>query len=172
MSQKTDLQSNNIDLQSILNTINNLPDAGSGGTNSGSEDLDTELTEQENLISQLSSILDSKASGGGAGGSIETCTVTISCEGYIRYVVFSLESNGAVTTGMRGNWQGDLGGEVTLENVVCGSAITMQISANYEVMGYYAPDSVSIIHHSGGLYVFNVPRTANAHHYLSFYDAD
>lgn len=27
----TTLQSNNIDLQSILNTINELPDAGSGG---------------------------------------------------------------------------------------------------------------------------------------------
>jgi hypothetical protein len=31
MSQKTDLQSNNTDLQTILNTINNLPEAGSGG---------------------------------------------------------------------------------------------------------------------------------------------
>ena len=35
MSQKTDLQSNNTDLQSILNTINNLPEAGSGGGSSG-----------------------------------------------------------------------------------------------------------------------------------------
>jgi hypothetical protein len=31
MSYKTDLQSNNVDLQNILNTINSLPDAGSGG---------------------------------------------------------------------------------------------------------------------------------------------
>ena len=31
MSYKTDLQSNNVDLQSILNTINSLPEAGSGG---------------------------------------------------------------------------------------------------------------------------------------------
>lgn len=32
MSQKTDLQSNNIDLQSILDIINNLPDAGGGSS--------------------------------------------------------------------------------------------------------------------------------------------
>ncbi len=32
------------------------------------EDLDAELTEQEGLISQLSTILDSKVSGGGSGG--------------------------------------------------------------------------------------------------------
>lgn len=40
------------------------------GTHSGAEDLDTELTQQENLISQLSTILDSKASGGSGSGNI------------------------------------------------------------------------------------------------------
>ena len=39
---------------------------GVTGTHSGGEDLDAELTAQENLISQLSNILDSKASGGGS----------------------------------------------------------------------------------------------------------
>lgn len=37
---------------------------GVTGTHSGSEDLDAELTTQESLISQLSTILDGKASGG------------------------------------------------------------------------------------------------------------
>lgn len=37
---------------------------GVAGTHSGSEDLETELTTQEDLISQLSDILDNKASGG------------------------------------------------------------------------------------------------------------
>ena len=31
MSYKTELQSNNLDLQAILNTVNNLPEAGGGG---------------------------------------------------------------------------------------------------------------------------------------------
>lgn len=39
------------------------------GTHSGTEDLNTELTTQENLISQLSTILDSKAAGGSGGGA-------------------------------------------------------------------------------------------------------
>lgn len=52
---------------------------GVTGTHSGSEDLETELSTQENLISQLSSILDNKASGG-TGGGIETCTVSVYIE--------------------------------------------------------------------------------------------
>ena len=48
---------NNTDLQSILNTINELPAAG-GAT----EDLDAEITEQEGLIEQIQTMLDGKAS--------------------------------------------------------------------------------------------------------------
>lgn len=66
MSYKTKLQTNNdnlegnnIDLQSILNTINELPAAG-GGT----EDLDAEITEQEGLIEQIEAALVGKAGGG------------------------------------------------------------------------------------------------------------
>ena len=51
---------------------------GVTGTASASENLDEELTQQENLISQLSQILDTKASGGGSGGSCEIGTFTIS----------------------------------------------------------------------------------------------
>ena len=70
MSNKQQLQTNNTKYTSLIETLRNkaIP--------SGSEDLDTELTTQENLISQLSTILDSKASGGSGGGA-ETCTVTV-----------------------------------------------------------------------------------------------
>jgi hypothetical protein len=64
MSYKTKLQTNNdnlegnnIDLQSILNTINELPAAGSG-----TEDLDAEITEQEGLIEQIQTMLEDKVS--------------------------------------------------------------------------------------------------------------
>lgn len=50
---------------------------GVTGTHSGSENLDTELTIQENLISQLSTILDSKASGGGGSTSSTTMSVRV-----------------------------------------------------------------------------------------------
>ena len=56
----SNILTNTASLQSILDTINNLPDAGSGS----SEDLTTVLTEQQTLINELSTTLDSKASGG------------------------------------------------------------------------------------------------------------
>jgi hypothetical protein len=48
---------NNTDLQAVLETINNLPAAGSG-----TEDLDAEITEQEGLIEQIQTMLDGKVS--------------------------------------------------------------------------------------------------------------
>ena len=44
---------------------------GVAGTHRGSEDLDAELTTQESLISQLSTILDGKAGGGSGGGAVD-----------------------------------------------------------------------------------------------------
>lgn len=82
MSYKTKLQTNNdnlegnnIDLQSILNTINELPAAG-GGT----EDLDAEITEQEGLIEQIEAALVGKAAGGVVLPEYELSTRTINYE--------------------------------------------------------------------------------------------
>lgn len=44
---------------------------GVAGTHRGSEDLDAELTTQESLISQLSTILDGKANGGSGDGAVD-----------------------------------------------------------------------------------------------------
>ena len=65
----TPIEKNTTDLQTILDMVNALPEGGSGG---GSENLDAELTEQENLISELSGILDTKASGGGGSSASYT----------------------------------------------------------------------------------------------------
>lgn len=64
----SNLNNNTTQLEALLTKVNALPEAGVA------EDLDTELTAQENLISQLSTILDSKASGGSENGA---CTVNI-----------------------------------------------------------------------------------------------
>ena len=86
MSNKTILQTNNTNLASytdrvtaLISKANSLPEAG-GGT----EDLSSELTTQNNLITTQEATIDSiisalqgKASG---GGSVETCTVTFTDE--------------------------------------------------------------------------------------------
>lgn len=51
MSYNTELQSNNTDLQTILNTINNLPEAGSGGIKS------SDVTVTQNMIPNTMSAL-------------------------------------------------------------------------------------------------------------------
>jgi hypothetical protein len=54
-TNNTELANNNIDLQEILNTINNLPEAG-GST----ADLDAEMTTQDALIAQIQTELAGK----------------------------------------------------------------------------------------------------------------
>lgn len=68
------LENNTINLQSILNAVNNLPNAGSA-----TEDLEAELAAQETLITNITTALQNKVTGSGAGGSVETCNVVLSC---------------------------------------------------------------------------------------------
>ena len=94
-----ELEGNNVDLQTILDTINNLPEAGSGGTDTsdatavaedimsgktayvangkitGSFTIDDEISAQDNLIAQLSAILDDKAS-----ANLDTSDATATAE--------------------------------------------------------------------------------------------
>ena len=72
MSNLTRLEAVSSSLDTAINKVETLPNKGSA-----TEDLNTELTTQEDLISQLSTILDSKASGGSSGGSVETVSGSI-----------------------------------------------------------------------------------------------
>lgn len=58
------------------NIKNGVTIFGVTGTHSGGENLDSVIAEQQALITELSSVLDSKAAGG-SGASVETCTVTL-----------------------------------------------------------------------------------------------
>lgn len=102
------LQSNNTDLQAILDAINELPEAGgvelpnltnpatqdevflnqeyideNGEKKTGTFTIDSELTQQDSLIAQIQSAIDElpDAGSGGSSGGIETCTVVITDDG-------------------------------------------------------------------------------------------
>ena len=107
---------------------------GVAGTHSGGENLDSVIAEQQTLINTLSSVLDSKAAGGG-GGNVGTCTVMIRTtrsgmpsaricgQGYTTSV-------GGVTRSLYIDKTAENTTGVTLENVVCGSIIAVQLSGD------------------------------------------
>ena len=70
MSYKAGFQSNNIDLQSLIDLANNLPSAGT------TENLDDELATQDDLIAQIIAGLEGKAAGDSGGNSVTMCSVT------------------------------------------------------------------------------------------------
>lgn len=57
MITKTELQGNNLDLRTILNMVNNLPNKGSGT----GEDISEELTAQDTIIADIQAALDEAA---------------------------------------------------------------------------------------------------------------
>jgi hypothetical protein len=99
-----DLQSNNLTLQEILNTINALPEAGvqlpaldnegaaadllmgkelinsQGEKITGVFTLEEELTTQDDLIAQLQNAVDNLPDAGTGNVSYDTCTVEISLD--------------------------------------------------------------------------------------------
>ena len=161
MSNKQQLQTNNTKYASLIETLRGkaIP--------SGNEDLDTELTEQENLISQLSTILDSKASGG-SGGSVETCTVTINSSELIEYVCATTLSNEKIG----GYYFNSRGSEdlntVTLENVVCGSFIGLYSEVRLPVFAIV--NGGETIDYGTGFITIKAPLEADVHCTISISD--
>lgn len=144
MSYKTELQSNNNDLQDILDGLDELPDA---------VNLDTEISEQDSIIVQIVAELVGKA----AGGSDLLCSVTIRSEspiasGKIHYVGINGGNAGVITRTFE-NWSG----EIVLDNVFRGIAFFEFTSASC-VTGFAVNSAVSAIkgYTSGGYHIGRV----------------
>lgn len=99
MNYNTDLQGHNTRLQDILNAVNNLPEAAaplpeltvpavesevfldkefineSGEKKTGTFTIDSEVTQQRSLVSDIKAALEGKAAAGGGGESLESCTI-------------------------------------------------------------------------------------------------
>lgn len=163
----TNLQTNNTNLQAILNTINTLPEAGSGGgslptlTNpavneevfegkeyidnngnkkTGNFTINEELNTIDTMLTQLESSLNGKIVGG--GGNIETCSVRVMVSGMrgntMKFTYIQQYINGQIST-IR------LTSTTLVENVPCNSIVVVSYPLDSE-------DSDDYEAHIGGDY--------------------
>lgn len=144
MSNKSQLQTNNTNLDALITRVNTAKNTAASLPNAGSatEDLNTELTTQEDLISQLSTILDSKASGGSSGGSVETCVVEIIADTPVSSTTMSwIDENGDICEQ-----------EYSATDVMMGLSITvLKNSAIYSTSGFFVDTAGTT---SGEIYSF------------------
>ena len=141
----------------------------SGSYNGSTEDLGSIITELETKVATLNTTLDGKASG---GGSFETCTVTINVTGVassIQWVVATTVENGNVSqySFMEGDMVETV--NVTIENVLCGSAI-------YALPNFYIPgwtisgEGLEVIHGSGRGMVLKAPTIGGTSVSITIYE--
>ena len=133
-----------------------------------------EVDAQSALIDQLSAALDGKAGGSGSGSGVETCTVTIDCSagGLILYSanILSYGQINCVSENFYDKNNSHIGKVVSIENVVCGSAISVSVSG----LVYPAFDLVGaeqICHYSKD-FTFKVTASAGTTATLTLYDND
>lgn len=126
---------------------------GVTGTHSGGEDLEAIISEQEALIQELSTTLDSKASGGSGSGSVETCTVTVDLDvggNFIAQYAFMVHENGQtyIKAGLGNNNYDYI---LTVSNVVCNSIFYINHCTVYDMISNYSivtDGGVELIEHS------------------------
>lgn len=115
------------------NIKNGVSIFGVTGTHSGGENLDAVIAEQAELISELESVLDSKASGSGGGASVETCTVTItsSTNTELNQYMFTCYNSDSVSVVYP---DGTTRLPLVIQDVICNSGCYLQTNAT--IPGY------------------------------------
>lgn len=145
------LQSNNTDLQAILDTINELPETNSGNIKlpelinegvasdlfngkqlidgdgqvvTGSFSIDAELTTQDDLIAQIQVAIDNLPEAGSGNDSIsyDTCAVEVSTNTSLSVIYSTIDENGKITMA----WTKD-NSNTHLLTVICESYIFVPI---------------------------------------------
>lgn len=169
MSNKTQLQTNNTNLDSLIARVNAAKDTAASLPEAGStEDLNSVITELETKVTTLNTALDSKASGGG----FETCTVTINVLGdtsSIQRVVATTVENGSISQYVF--MEGDMVAthSETIENVLCGSVIFTLPSClipGWTISG----EELEVLHSSGCGVVLKAPTTAGVSVSITIYE--
>lgn len=154
----TPIEQNTTALQEILSIANSLPEAST-------EDLEAVIAEQEALIAELAAAVENKASGSG-GASVETCTVIIyardldSGNGILCDYCATCYVNGEVVPKYIEPSTSAVTNSVTIENVICGSSMTVTVSKSVNVQSVTGGDSQIVCSSADGLrYILLVSTT-------------
>lgn len=129
---------------------------GVTGTHAGGENLESVISQQEALITELSTALDNKASEG-SGGTIETCAVTVSPGMAATIVYQTVDGAGhivATSVFTQGAYLSDL-------VVVCGTSVSIDYGTISTTEAMYTPGAPCTLL-SRTNHAFNIAVTASA----------
>lgn len=129
------------------------------GTNPYAKDqTDAVVDTQADLIEQITQAVNNLPDAGGGGGSVETCTVTITSSDW-RPIQSVYSTHYTAQDGLHPQKKEWLGNTVVeLQDVMCGSNITLQTTQFY-VPAYDMTDGVEPLwNHNGEIFVFSLPQ--------------
>lgn len=114
-------------------------------------EVNTEVVDQADLIAQIASALEGKASNSGSI-SYDTCAVTITIPGGILYgyCATCFEEGNII---YKHGWNSTGLGGITIPNVICGSSFTLLHEVNNGNVGYYNTELVGKLNNIGSIFI-------------------
>ena len=177
MSNKTQLQANNNELDALIarvnaakNTAASLPEAGSGG-----EDVTAETNEYTTLNAELEEVINSlpEADSGDSSGSIKTCAVTIKamgvlCDPIVHYV--TIEDEKPSITSAYGSGTASEGVSVVMQNVMCESMIYIEENSWMLPNGFNIEGTAKVYENSSSQAFILAPTVEDENCIITFND--
>lgn len=130
-----------------------------------------EVAEQEDLIAQIKSTVDSLPEAGGSGGSSttqQTCTVELDCgatEGYFTYYAVETLENGQWNLQ---NLRVTGATNLTLSNVICGGLIIFTY-ADIQILDVSTSSDATLVGSDTNIKIIKAPSTPGSHR-IKIYD--